>query len=76
MNVFIGITQHPENLDKKISANSGSSESLMEVGPFLTKEDAIAWQDYLTKKLGKATELTPQREKDANELWYGFTFEA
>lgn len=76
MNVFIGITQHPENLQKKISANSGSADSLMEVGPFLTREDAVAWQNYLTQKLGKTTEITPEQEKDANELWYGFTFEA
>lgn len=76
MNVFIGITQHPENLENKITANSGIPDSLMEVGPFLTREDALAWQTYLSQKLGKTTELTPIQEKDANELWYGFTFEA
>ncbi len=76
MNVFIGITQHPEKLQQAIDANAGSSDSLMEVGPFLTKEAASEWKNYLTSKLGKTTEIDPDQEKDAYSLWYGFTFEA
>ncbi len=76
MNVFIGITQHPEKLKQAVDANAGSTESLMEVGPFLTKEAASDWKNYLSNKLGTITEIDPDPEKDAHSLWYGFTFEA
>jgi hypothetical protein len=76
MNLFIGITQKPELVQEKMASNSGITETLMEVGPFLTQEDAQAWKSYLSTKIGVVNELFIETDNNENSLWYGFTFEA
>ena len=75
MKIFIGITQNPEEIRTLFSPESGEAASLTELGPFVSKEEALNWMMFLKSKIRDIEEvvMTEQTVKDAG--WHGFTFE-
>lgn len=73
---FIGITQHPEQLQSTVTDKTGDLNTLMEVGPFATRKEADGWKHSIEDRLESTNELFLTEEENEDDLWYGFTFEA
>ncbi len=75
MKIIIGITQEPAKLKDFVSQHYGEAGSLTEVGPFLSKIEALNWLVYLKSVIGNIDEIIPERQSVQEAIWYGFTYE-
>ncbi len=75
MKIVIGITQEPEKVEGLVSRYYGESQTLTEVGPFITQVEALNWLVYLKSIIGDIEEIIPEVQSPKEALWYGFTFE-
>lgn len=75
MKIIIGITQEPIKLKEFLFMHHGKSGSLTEIGPFLSKMDALNWLVYLKSVIGDFEEIIPELQTGKEAIWYGFTYE-
>lgn len=75
MKILIGITQEPEHTKEFIWQHHGNTGSYTEVGPFLSKMDALNWLVYLKSVIGNFEEIIPRLQSGKDAVWYGFAYE-
>jgi len=75
MKIIIGITQEPKKIKGLLSVYHGKTESLTEIGPFVSEVEALNWLVYLKSRIGEIEEIIPELQTSTDALWYGFTFE-
>lgn len=75
MKIIVGITQEPTKSQNYIFQHYGETGSLTEIGPFLSKVDAVNWLVYLKSMIGNIEEIIPELQSGQDANWYGFTFE-
>jgi hypothetical protein len=73
--IIIGITQDPSEIGECLSRYHGEKQSLTELGPFISRVEAINWLAYLKSRIGNFKEIYPTADEDKEAVWYGFTFE-
>ncbi|WP_153306611.1 hypothetical protein [Desulfogranum japonicum] len=73
--IIIGITQDPKRISKLLAIHRGRKSTLIEMGPFISEEDAKNWLALLKSKICSMKEIVQEEECDEDKLWYGFTFE-
>lgn len=74
MKILIGVTKEPEEI-KDLYKQYGQEGTLTEIGPFVSRLDALNWLAYLKCKIGNFQEIIPVSQVEKNDLWFGFTFE-
>ncbi len=75
MKIIIGITQEPEQIGNCLSRYHGEKQSLTELGPFISRGEALNWLVYLKSRIADFQEISPDTQEDNDAVWYGFTFE-
>jgi hypothetical protein len=75
MKIIIGITKEQKNIQKFVAKYHGRSGSLVEFGPFVSKNDALNWLTYLKSQIGDFEEIYPEFQSGKESVWYGYTFE-
>lgn len=77
MKRLIGVTREPEKIKDYLYQHHGQDGTLIEVGPFVSRLDAMNWLAYHKNRIGHFEEIisSQQPEPDKQALWYGFTFE-
>lgn len=75
MTIMIGIHQKQDKVDKLYESMGLHAASLTAVGPFTSKEEAMAWQLDLVNKITDCKIIDPAGPEDTNLPWYGFSFE-
>lgn len=75
MKIIIGITRNPESIGELVGQRRGSKSSLTEIGPFVSKREALNWLEYLKNRIGDFEEIVAAQEPGNEAVWYGFTFE-
>jgi len=75
MKILIGVTKEPEEMKHYLYQHHGQDGTLTEVGPFVSRLDALNWLVYLKSRIGNFQEITPTAQTGENDLWFGFTFE-
>jgi hypothetical protein len=73
--VFLGLYQDRDAARRLCDARRAIPESVTEVGPFFSKDQARAWATLLKTKIDHVEELTIPGKVE-NGQWYGLTFEA
>ncbi len=73
--IVIGITEKPETVRDIIAQFGGNLESLTEVGPFLSIEEALEWLNSLKAKINDIVEIPVKFDEEYETVLYGFTFE-
>jgi len=73
--IIIGITQDPAEIGDCISRYHGEKQSLTELGPFVSRVDALNWLTYLKSRIANFEEIYSSAEENNEAVWYGFTFE-
>ena len=75
MKIIIGITQDPAQIEDCISRYHGEKQSLTELGPFVSRVEALNWLVFLKSRIANFEEIYPGAAKGDEAVWYGFTFE-
>lgn len=75
MKIIIGITKEPEKIKGYLGQHHGQDGTLTEIGPFVSRLDALNWLAYLKSRIGNFQEIIPAAQAGENDLWFGFTFE-
>jgi hypothetical protein len=73
--IIIGVTKEPERIKEYLSQHRGQDGTLTEIGPFLSRMDALNWLVYLKSRIADFEEIIPESQSGRQALWYGFTFE-
>jgi len=73
--IIIGITQDPAHIEDSISRYTGEKHSLTELGPFVSRTEALDWLVFLKSRIGNFEEIHADAVKNDEAVWYGFTFE-
>lgn len=75
MKIVIGIFQNKEDVTQFYKRRIHDMSSLIEVGPFFSKKQAMSWMKELRSRIEKCeTGFIPEQSRD-DLKWYGFTFE-
>ena len=77
MAIVIGIHQQQEKITNLHQSLGLRSASLASVGPFLSKKEALTWQQIMQQKFTKSEIISLDAEETTAPpwSWYGFTFE-
>ncbi len=75
MKIIIGVTREPEKIRHYIDDHYGQKGTLTELGPFLSRLDALNWLTYLKSRIRHCEEIIPDLQSDTEAVWYGFTYE-
>ncbi len=75
MTIMIGIHQKQDKIEKLYESMGLHAASLSAVGPFASKEEALAWQQDLTEKIADSKIIDPAGPENDDLPWYGFSFE-
>lgn len=75
MTVMIGIHQKQDKVDKLYESMGLHAASLTAVGPFSSKQEALAWQQDMLDKIADCQVIEPAGPDAKDLLWYGFSFE-
>ena len=75
MSATIGIHQKQEQVDKLYENLGLTAASLTAVGPFATRDEALAWQQEMRDKVPGCTVLEPIPADEEHLPWYGFFYE-
>jgi hypothetical protein len=73
--ILIGITKEPEKIKNYLHQHHGQDGTLTEIGPFVSRLDALNWLTYLKSRIGNFQEIIPASQAGEDDLWFGFTFE-
>jgi hypothetical protein len=73
--IIIGVTTEPGKIKEYLSQHHGQDGTLTEIGPFVSRIDALNWLVYLKSRIGNFEEIIPALQSGKESLWYGFTFE-
>jgi len=75
MTIMIGIHQKQDKIEKLYESMGLHAASLSAVGPFASKEEALAWQQDLTDRITDSKIIDPAGPENEQLPWYGFSFE-
>lgn len=77
MKILIGITQNLKETKETLSAQHKGLGTSTEAGPFMTKEEALNWQNFMMKRRDNYEEIKAQSlQTSAGEAyWFGITIE-
>lgn len=75
MKIFIGITQDLDEIEQFVLYKNCDITSVTELGPFLSKDEALIWLKFLKSKISDIEEICSDRKLLIDAGWYGFTFE-
>ena len=75
MKILIGITQETKDTKEFIYQHHGNTGTYTEVGPFLSKVDALNWLVYLKSVIRNFEEIIPHLQSGKDAVWYGFAYE-
>jgi hypothetical protein len=76
MKIIIGIYQNQDEAEVFYRQRAADLSTVTETGPFYSRDQALSWMDYLSKRLAECEIIAvPDEQKDAGP-WYGFTIEA
>ena len=75
MKILIGVTKEPEEIKAYLYQYHGQDGTLTEIGPFVSRLDALNWLVYLKSRIGNFQEIISASQVGEDELWFGFTFE-
>ena len=75
MKILIGVTKEPEQIKNYLYQHHGQDGTLTEIGPFISRLDALNWLVYLKSRIGDFQEIIPASQSGEDDLWFGFTFE-
>ena len=75
MTVMIGIHQQQDKVDKLYENLGLRAAPLTAVGPFTTKDEALAWQQNMREKIGNCQIIEMGPSEDGSAPWYGLSFE-
>ena len=73
--ILIGVTKEPEKIKDYLYQHHGQDGTLTEIGPFVSRLDALNWLVYLKSRIGNFQEIIPASQSGEENLWFGFTFE-
>ncbi len=74
MTTMIGIHQKQDKLDKLYENMGLQAASLTAIGPFITKEEALLWQQEMQEKIQDSEIIEPAGPDVDDAPWYGFSF--
>ncbi len=75
MKILIGVTKEPEKIKSYLFQHHGKDGTLTEIGPFVSRLDALNWLSYLKCRIGNFKEIIPASQSGEDDIWFGFTFE-
>ena len=75
MRIIIGIYQNKDDVVKFNKSRLLDMISLMEVGPFFSKDQAVLWMNELHSRIDNSEIAFIPEISDMELQWYGFTFE-
>jgi len=75
MTIMIGIHQQQDKIDKLYENLGLRASSLATAGPFVSKEEALEWQEGMNLKLKGCTIIEPFGPDSETVPWHGFSFE-
>lgn len=73
--IIIGITHEPAKSKEYLFKEYGNTGTSTEVGPFLSKMDALNWLVFLKSRIGDFEEIIPRLQTGKDATWHGFTYE-
>lgn len=73
--IYMGVTREPEKINEYLTNHCGIKETLTEIGPFVSRLDALNWLVYIKSSISHFQEIIPSSQSGKNSPWYGFTFE-
>ena len=75
MTIMIGIHQQQDKVDKLYENLGLHAAPLTAVGPFASKDEALAWQQDMQEKIKNCGIIDPAGAESETAPWYGFSFE-
>ncbi len=75
MKVLIGITQGLEQTRDFITREFRETGSATETGPFLSREEAFRWEQFMIERAEGCELLSLPQQPPEDSLWYGITLE-
>ncbi|MDR2548662.1 MAG: hypothetical protein LBD10_00400 [Desulfobulbus sp.] len=75
MTMMIGIHQQQDKVDKLYENLGLRAAPLTAVGPFSSKDEALAWQRSMQKKTDDCQIVDMGAADNPDSPWYGFFFE-
>jgi len=75
MAILVGIHQQQEKINNFHESLGLRAGSLSSVGPFLSKKEALAWQQNMQQKFTECGVISFDEEESVAIPWYGFAFE-
>jgi hypothetical protein len=72
---MIGIHQHQDKVEKLYENMGLHAAELTAVGPFASKQEALAWQLDMRNKIEDCHIIEPAGLESEEVPWYGFSFE-
>jgi hypothetical protein len=76
MKILIGITQDLDATRNRLSTQYRGLGTSTEAGPFITKEEAINWQNFMMKRRDNYEEIKTQSTAAGGTHWFGITVES
>jgi len=73
MKAFIGIFQETDQADRYLDSIGMEPETVVEVGPFLSKFQAVEWMEFMEKKMSNCEAARWVAQNTSKYPWYGFT---
>jgi hypothetical protein len=75
MTIMIGIHQQQDKVDKLYENLGLHAAPLTAVGPFASKDEALAWQQDMREKIADSGIVDLSGLEETRGPWYGFSFE-
>lgn len=75
MAILVGIHQQQEKINKLHQSLGLQAGSLSSVGPFPSRQEALAWQQNMKQRFSECGVISFDEEESAAIPWYGFAFE-
>ncbi len=75
MKILIGLFQNKEVATEVYRKRLRDINTLTEVGPFFSKQQALTWMKELQSHIGNSEVILLPEEHHTQLKWYGFTFE-
>ncbi len=76
MKILIGITQDLDATKNRLSTQYKGLGTSTEAGPFITREEAINWQDFMMRRRDNYEEIKVQPTSKGEAYWFGITVES
>jgi hypothetical protein len=76
MKILIGITQDLDATKRNLSAHYRGLGTSTEAGPFITREEALNWQNFMMNRRDNYEEIKTQATSTGADYWFGITVES